>query len=357
MPLAGLAVMVACYWVFDARLSLIESGQVPLVVGHGMALGGVLAAAAIGGPRQRVAVAAGVAFGMATGMASIRLLTPQFRPGQELALYTTVPVATVAALAVIAAVWAAWLDAPFANRPRHRELLMPTFLAAVLYMVVLAGNMMRQAIAAVAPFSEYSAIALALLIGLILVWVGYRRGQAPLARWVLLCLALAGPAPASVLIYQYDRTYSRAAMVLAAATAAVAGALLARYARRDLPWEVIGIAVAACGMVLGSIGNRVIPGIGDPVTMLIGAGVAFALGSGLVALLIRVAHPATALSLGLVTLVLVAHSMRPATLLALQPSVSDHLPLSVPMVSLLAAGGIVALQVFSRQTQARLAND
>ncbi|GIH09699.1 hypothetical protein Rhe02_77660 [Rhizocola hellebori] len=346
VPLAGLAVVLGCIWLFTYQPELAETGQVPLTIGYGIALGGVLAAAAAGGSRERVAVAIGVAFGLATGAASIRLITPEVRLGSNLPLYATLPVALVAAWVVVAASLSPRPAEPSAQR---RGLLMPMILAAALYVIVLVGNPLRPSI--VDGFSsrrglsaEYSAVGLALLVALILVWYGYRVGKAQLARWLLVCLALAGPATLSVIGFQYGRYGTGMAMVAVAAVAATAGGLLAHYVVSDLPWELIGIGAAALGMVLSSVAQRSGPPSAALTVLLIAGGVAFAFGSGLVSLLGTIAEPMTALSLGLVTLILAADAMRPATMIALQPIDSDAPRLSVSVVSALAALGIVALR-------------
>ena len=77
-------------------------------------------------------------------------------------------------------------------------------------------------------------------------------------------------------------------------------------------------------------------------TLLIAGGLGFAASSALVILLLNVGRPATALSLGMLALILGASALEPATLQALRRNAENsHLP--VPVTPLPAAAGIIAI--------------
>jgi hypothetical protein len=198
------------------------------------------------------------------------------------------------------------------------------------------------------PFAEYSSIGLAVLVGLVLALAGYRIGNAHTARWILACFGLVGPAATLAVGLYSGRTGNGFSMLLVAALAAAAGALLTRHADSDLPWEVIGITIASAGLFFNATAYRGGPPPSGMTTLLIAGGLAFGVSSALVTLLRNVEHPATALSLGLLAMSLGAYAMETATVLSLRPNASEAIRLSLPITSMLAALGILALLGISR---------
>ncbi|MGN9776393.1 hypothetical protein ACTMS0_11530 [Micromonospora sp. H33] len=131
-------------------------------------------------------------------------------------------------------------------------------------------------------FAQVSAVVLAAVAALLLTAYAYRLGRARAARWVVL-----GAAAAPIAVVTFPDTgpssATRTALVLLLGLLAVAGGALAgRHAAGMLPWDALGLVVAAAATALTwPVARADLPAdtVG-PVLVAVGLGLAF--GSGIV---------------------------------------------------------------------------
>lgn len=141
--------------------------------------------------------------------------------------------------------------------------------------VALAG-----ALDTVLPYAVTSVVLILLL------WYGYRRAGAPLARLVLTAAGLGLLLPVGLQVDLLAQTTTGAVVVFVGAVAALAGVLLARNAPRLLPWDAVGLLLGAGGVILlGRTLRTEVHSPGALQAMLLVAGAALALGAALTPLL------------------------------------------------------------------------
>ena len=344
-----------------------------VVAGLAAALGGVMIVAAQAGTAERMAIAAGVAFGFAGQRYDLFLYMLEPYPSiasRMLPFYLAIALAlAAAAMAFTRPLTADSLDTP----PQRFAAFVPVLIVVAVSAIVQLGHYTRQAVVdefrvspdglasqrridAVGAFAEYSAIALAAVAGLILLWLAWRRGKADLARWVVLGFALGGPSMVVVFGFQNGGTADVTGVVLTALVCTAAGVVLAWRADRLFPWDALGVAVAAIGMIVGSVSYRMGPPTSAFASIVITGGFALALAAGLT----RAVRTTTAtqgsvtgqvaisLALGLVALLVTADAIAPATWMLLVSNGFGGFQLSVPITSLVAAGILVLLFGFRR---------
>ncbi|MGC4803663.1 hypothetical protein [Micromonospora sp. DT233] len=273
------------------------------VAGTGLALGGALLAVGQASRPGRRLVAAGLAGGLvlhpvSTALAVLLLPgTESHGPRPEVQLWLPV-LLTVGAMAV------AWRRArvtgpAFAGRFRPGPLLV-VGVAATLALVGLtvrwwvvqqfrlspdglAGPRREQA---VQGFQYFSAVVLAVVVGLVLLGYAYRLGRAVGARWVVLCVA-AGPISLYGVRLSFSAAPGRACLITAVGVAAVAvGAMLARHAPRLLPWDALGLLVAAVALPMSApVVRAELPSVDIvmPLLTVLGLGLAFGFGTAFAA--------------------------------------------------------------------------
>ncbi|WP_147433098.1 hypothetical protein [Catellatospora citrea] len=335
-------------------------------VGLGVMLAGVLLAAV----RAPVAVRAAIVSGFAVGLVLCpyiltvvippsdlpRVFIPElFFPGTALAL------ALVAAATAVIRPGAAGLaaDAPRAEATGRWASVVAVGTAVL---VLYAGNLVvRTGIEqpppgvdigfwdrpAVSDAVRYGMVVLAVAITLVLSRQAYRRGNAELVRWTVLCLALAAPLH-TVATNSLYLTAGRPWLFMAGAAAAGLGALAAIRAAGRLPWDTLGAGTVAAGMLAHAVGPRE----GDLWTavgsLLIVVGLCSALSAGLIRMSSTThgapAEVAGSALLGLATLVLAGHALSP---LAVEVAESAGFDGTVLTVASLAGASAVLLAALS----------
>ncbi|MFU8871900.1 hypothetical protein [Micromonospora sp. SL4-19] len=309
-PIATAGVLVAYLageLAFDGVVGLVpqqppSAGQVLVVLatalGAGLALGGALLATGQLARPLRWPVAAGLAVGLVlhSGVADlVRLAVGEGYAIRGHAWPTQVGVTVLAT--VVAAVLAQRRGtgmAPPARRPR----IGPLVAAAVAAVVTLGGLAFRWWVVEafrvsqdglvgprreqfVESFAYFSTVAVATAAGLVLLGYAYRIGRAVAARWVVLGVA-AGPLVLFGVRLDFVTARPQAYLVVLVGLAAVvAGAALARFAPRLLPWDAAGLLLAALALPLASPVIRAeLPATGQvpPVLAALGLGLAFGFG-------------------------------------------------------------------------------
>lgn len=268
--------------------------------GTGLALGGALLAVGQVSRPARWPIAAGLAAGLvlhpvSSGLVHAALPDRYAASGQ--------PSDVQLWIAVLATVFAALvahrrsIDAPSAGAVRLRP--GPVIVVAVAALLTLLGLLLRWWVVqqfrlspdgfagprrerAVEAFAHFSTVAVAMVVGLVLLGYAYRAGRAVGARWVVLCVA-AGPISLFGLRLDFASSPQRAYLVTVAGVVALtAGAALARYAARLLPWDAFGVALAAVALPLASPVVRVeLPSSETVQPVLTAIGLGLALGFGL----------------------------------------------------------------------------
>jgi hypothetical protein len=349
---------------------------VVVIAGLAGALGAVMVAAEQAGTAERIAIAAGVAFGFAAQRYDLWLYQLGPSPStttRMLPFYLAVAAAlAAAAIAFTRPRTTGTIDAP----PQALATFGPVLIAVAVAGMIQLGHYLRQAVVeefrlspdglasqrridTVSAFAEFSAIALAAVAGLILFWLGWRRGKADLARWVVLGFALGGPSLTLVIGFQSGGTAGVTWAALTALGCAAAGVALAWYADRLFPWDALGVAVTALGMIVGSVAYRVGPPTAGVAYLMITGGFALALAAGLTRAVrtttattatkgLAVGQAAISLALGFVALLATADAIEPATWILLVSNGFDGFQLGAPITSLVAAGILVVLFGFRR---------
>ncbi|MEU4566834.1 hypothetical protein [Micromonospora sp. NPDC023956] len=305
----------------------VAAGHVPAflvgALGVGLALGGVLLVAGGAARAVRVPVAVGLAAGLVGQPAYgvlLRAVLPvpgRVRPDQIL-LWSAV------ALVVAALLVTGRPDAPrpVGGSPRWS----PVLVVAAVGLLVVAGFAVRWAVVRArlrpAPGPEEAALAAARLLvvpltvvaGLLLLGYALHALGVVGARWVVLAVA-AGPVAASGAGLTGVGTPGVAVPAALTGLAAVAGgAALTRYAERIMPWDALGIGLAAMALPLATPALRPdLPAAAGAGALLTALGLGLALGSGLT--LVATREPGPAPSPGAVSGADADRGWRSATLL------------------------------------------
>lgn len=337
-----------------------------VLAGFAVAVGGLLVAAAQAPTAERIAIAGGVAIGFADERYYLQLLLSE--PPSS-AVTRMAPYYLIIVLAMIAAALASLRGARAAEPQPGPGTMVAVLVVVAVSGLVQLGHYLRQLIVdeyrlspdglasqrridAVESFSQYSAIALAAGAGLVLLWLGFRRGKADLARWVALGFALAGPGVVVVFGFYYSGPTDPSGLALTALLAIAAGIVLALRADRLFAWETLGITAAAIGMMVGSVSYRLGGTSSVFAALLITGGFAFAFGFGLIrAMRTTTGTPgqiALSLSLGLVAFLTTADALAPVAWAMRSSSGFEGFRLTVPFVSLAGAAVILLLFGFRR---------
>jgi hypothetical protein len=336
-----------------------------LALAMGLQLGGLLLAWTASTGRDRWALVLGLGLGMVAGRYGVSLLTEQLRravlPGTTHADVLVIGLA--AGLAVVAGVLLVTTgpEAP-AGTPAWREPVIGIVAAAVVgqgltmaWQVVLdgiarssTGGISQQRAEVVDNLNVLAHVLIAAVITLVLLVVAYRRGGANLARWVVVgfALAMAGVG----FPFGVGLTVGSLAPVIAGATlGAVAGAVAVRQLDGGIPWDALGVAIAAVGLLLTSPRGRLeLPDLFRAATVVTAFGVALALTAGLGRLADPrargLAGPDAGLSaaLGFATLILSAQTVIPVIIFTSAPYGS----LQLHQTGSLAAAAVVLLALF-----------
>ncbi|SBT64472.1 hypothetical protein GA0070622_1448 [Micromonospora sediminicola] len=361
-------------------------------VGAGLALGGALSAVARSAPARRWPVAAALAAGLVVGPGVEDLFRLAAGDGVASGGRGWSAQVGVSVLAVVVAavlrhresgrpVGTANADpaGPPTGEPGRRSAgrapigaVVATAVAAVL---TLAGLMTRWWVVDVfrlspdglvgprrARFVEsvayFSPVAVAVVAGLVLLGYAWRTGRATAARWVVLGFAT-GPLLLLGLRLGFVGERAQAYLVLLAGVAAVvAGATLARLRPGLLPWDAVGLLLAALAVPFAAPTVQAeLPGTGTLVVSLPSAlGLGLALGFGLV--LVVTAPGADAdrdpgraagvLALGAAAIALSALALAPTVIRGLGLGPSEGVALTVPMLVAVSALVLVLLFGFGR---------
>ncbi|MEV6691533.1 hypothetical protein AB0M35_08720 [Micromonospora sp. NPDC051196] len=338
--------------------------------GVGLALGGaLLALAQLPGP-GRPQVAAALAFGL--GFSAIGVLLPGRllpEPGGP-----SGPAADDVLIwfALLAAVLAGALARRRVGRPgaptgEARPGAITVVVGAAVLTIV--GIMLReQALPqpsvldrpdlGAAPSAEFVAAGAATLVGLLLVGYAWRAAGVTGARWVVLGAA-AGPMSLLCAGY-YQSVDSTAQMLLMPAVglaASGAGVALARHAPRQVPWDALGLAVAAVMTPMLSPATRAErQEIFLLASLLVAFGIGLALGAGLT---MTVTGPAgagggvlAALALGPVALVVTTSTLAEATTRMRLAGTAQGTSYAIVTFTLLSALLLAALHALARRPAA-----
>lgn len=351
-------------------------------VGVGLALGGTLLAVGQAPRAARWLPAGGLAAGLVLQPVATLLVQDTLPDRYDRSVS---PVTVQLWLAVLVTVLAALLayrralDVPVP--PVGRPAVRPVLVVAVAAAVTLAGLLGRSWVVttfrvspdgfagyrrtrAVEAFGHWSLVLVAAVVGLALLWWAYRAGGVAAARWVVLCVG-AGP----TLLYAFRLGYrsgpqSVFLVTVTGVAALTAAALLARYAARVLPWDAVGLVLAAVAMPLGSSVVRAqLPSAApaQPVLMVVGLGLA--LGFGLSAAALGLSRPVEQtglltglLVLGPAALVLAALTLAPVVIRSQTDGPYREPLLTVPVFVTVTAVALVLLHAFTRAVE-RLRRD
>ncbi|QGN46943.1 hypothetical protein ACN26Y_11940 [Micromonospora sp. WMMD558] len=274
--------------------------------GLGLALGGVLLAVAQASPTTSWWTGAGLAAGLVLHPVGTDLFVavsppdgttvPSAQPGVvrpgDLMLWLALGLVVVAAVVTYVRGSGRGMVGPARFRPGA-----PVAVIAVtaLFLVGLALRMgmirayrpgpdeIARPDRAAESFAQVSAVVLAAVAALLLAAYAYRLGRARAARWVVL-----GAAAAPIVVFTFPHIgrspATRTALVLLLGLGAVAGGALAgRYAARLLPWDALGLVVAAAATALTWPAPRAeLPSSDTVGPALVAVGLGLALGSGIV---------------------------------------------------------------------------
>jgi hypothetical protein len=275
------------------------AGALALAVAGGLALGGASLACAEAFGRVRLALVVGLISGVTVGpLAAAAVLDQAGLHPADGSAGTVI----LCGLALAATGLAAVRDRAASPVLPVRRRVWPIVLVAALAAAVVAANLVQRraslmllggpdavsqrrvdtavAVGRAAPY------AIAVGLALVLVWYAARRGGAAPARWVLTCLGLGLAVPAGLPVDLLARRTTGLVVVVAGAAAALAGVVLARRWGRLAPWDALGLAGAAAGMLLFGRALRVdLHGASTVPTLLVIGGLAAALSAGITALL------------------------------------------------------------------------
>ncbi|WP_144126453.1 hypothetical protein [Catellatospora sichuanensis] len=338
------------------------ASQALLAAGLGVMSGGLLLAAGQQPRAGRLATAGGFTAGLVLASSVVLLLAPRGYDPDALSPEIYLP-GIALALAVAAAVAAMSRPVPAASPTA--SVWGPAVATAVAAAVLYAGNaalaatvdslrLSRDGLASqrridfVQDLARYGMLAVAVAVGLVLTWYAYRRGRADLARWTVLCLALAAPLHMGLVraLYLPSAPYL---MLLAALTAAALGVAAAVYADRWLPADALGICLAGAGIAVSAVAYRQGPSWGYASAVLIATGTGFALAAGLTRVLRTAAGApvdvAGSALLGLGTVLLAGQALGLLTMeAATSTGYGGDVPLTLPGLS--GALAVVLLLLF-----------
>jgi hypothetical protein len=335
-----------------------------LAVAMGLQLAGVLLAWTTESAQDRWALVLGLGLGMVAGRYAVVLLTDQLRRTvlQGTAHSDVLVIGLAAGLAVVAGVLLAMTarEAP-TGTVAWRGPVIGIAVAAVLgrgllmaWQAILediarssTGGISQRRAELVDSLNLLAHVLIAAVITVVLLVVAYRRGGANLARWVVVGFALmiAGVG----IPFAVGPTVGALAPVIAgAAIGAAIGVVAVRQLDGGFPWDALGVAIAAVGLLLTSPrGQLELPGLVRAATIVTSLGVALALTAGLG----RLADPrARGLSgrdaglsaaLGFATLILCAQAVLPVILFSSAPYGSLQLHQTVSLA--IAAAVLLAL--------------
>ncbi|ATO16514.1 hypothetical protein CO540_23905 [Micromonospora sp. WMMA2032] len=373
------------------------AGQVLAVLvaatGAGLALGGALSAVARSAPVRRWPVAAALAAGLVVGPGMedlFRLAAGDgvASGGRGWSVQVGVSVLAVVVAAVLhhresgrpARTATAGPAEPAepgepGRRPAGRAPIGAVVATAVAAVLTLAGLVTRWWVVDVfrlspdglvgprrAQFVEsvayFSPVAVAVVAGLVLLGYAWRTGRATAARWVVLGFAT-GPLLLLGLRLGFVAERAQAYLVLLAGVAAVvAGATLARLRPGLLPWDAVGLLLAALAVPFAAPTVQAeLPGTGTLVVSLPSAlGLGLALGFGLVLVVTtpgadadrEPGRTAGVLALGAAAIALSALALAPTVIRGLGLGPSEGVALTVPMLVAVSALVLVLLFGFGR---------
>ncbi|MEU8076910.1 hypothetical protein AB0B31_15840 [Catellatospora citrea] len=333
-----------------------------VAAGLGVMCGGLLVAAGQQQLAGRLATAGGFAAGLGLASPVLLLLAPRNYDPEALGPDVYLP-GIALALVVAAAVTAMTRPVP-ATAPTARvwgPVAATAVAAAVLYggdaalaATVDALRLSRDGLASarridfVQDLARYGMLAVAVAVGLVLTGYAYRRGRADLARWTLLCLALAAPLHMGLVrgLYLPSAPY---VMLLAAAAAAALGVAATAYADRWLPADALGVCLAGAGIAVSTAAYRMGPAWGYASAVLVATGTGFALAAGLARVLRTApgtpADVAGSAVLGLATVLLAGQALGPLIVEAASSTgYGSDLPLTLP--GLAGASAVALLLLF-----------
>jgi hypothetical protein len=351
-------------------------------VGVGVALGGVLLAVGRTPREARWLPAAGLAAGLVLQPVATLLVQDALPDRYARSVSPATAQLWVAVLLAVLAALLAYrhaLDGP--TPPVGRPAVRPVLVIAVAAGLTLAGLVARSWVVrtfrvspdgfagyrrtrAVEAFGHWSLVLLAAVVALVLLWWAYRAGGVAAARWVALCVG-AGPATLSGFRLAYRAAPQSVFLVTVTGVAALtAAALLARSATRALPWDAVGLVLAAVAMPLGSSVVRAqLPSATQVQPVLTVVGLGLALGFGLSAAALAVTRPAVEpglltglLVLGPAAFVLAALALAPVVIRSQSDGPYREPLLTVPVFVTVAAVVLVLLHAFTRAV-ARLRRD
>ncbi|MFG3599908.1 hypothetical protein [Micromonospora chersina] len=314
---AGLAVVLVAD-LADADVTKVllpieqgTTGEVALALavtaGLGLALGGVLLALAQASPVARWWVGAGLSAGLVLHPVGSELFHavlprraehPSSAPagqrgiGNDVDVEVWLALGLVVVAAVVAYVRRSGHGRAGSARVRPGPPLVVVAVAALflLGLGLRMGTLREPGLSSagrpgVESFAQVSAVVLAVVVALLLTTYAYRLGRAPAARWVVLGAA-AAPVAAFQVPFAGPSSGTGTSLVLLFGILAVAGGALAgRHAARMLPWDAIGLVVAAAAGPLAWPEVRAELPSADtvgPVLVAVGLGLAFGSGIALV---------------------------------------------------------------------------
>ncbi|MFC4146136.1 hypothetical protein ACFO0M_07705 [Micromonospora mangrovi] len=351
-------------------------------VGVGVALGGTLLAVGQAPRAGRWLPAAGLAAGLVLQPVATRLVQDALPDRYARSVSpVTVQLWLALLLTVLAALLAYRRAVDVPQPPSGGPAVRPVLVVAGAAALTLAGLLVRSWVVrtfrvspdglaghrrtrAVEAFGHWSLVLLAAVVGLALLWWAYRAGGVTAARWVALCVG-AGP----TLLYGFRIAPGSASQSLFLVTvtgvvALTAAALLARYAARVLPWDAVGLVLAALAMPLGSsVVRDQLPSAAPAQPVLIVLGLGLALGFGLGSAALAVSRPVERtgpltglLALGPAALVLAALTLAPVVIRSQSDGPYREPLLTVPVFVTATAVVLVLLHTFTRAVE-RLRRD
>ncbi|BCJ74767.1 hypothetical protein CS0771_43110 [Catellatospora sp. IY07-71] len=301
-PMAGLLGPVQAHRILSVMLE----------AGLGVAIAGVLLGTALPGA-IRLATGLGLIAGIALGQPVLVLLAERGPGAEPLDLDLILPIAALV-LALLAALACSRQRSavppaapspegtPAEAVPSRRPGIWGAAVAVLAATVIVhAGRLLLRTVADEvqvtqdglptprrAEFAEdlmrYGLVAITVAAALVLAGYAYRRGRADLAAWPVLCFLLA--TPLALALWAFTPVgRSPYTMALIALAGIVLGAAAVWFADRRLPWDVVGVAAAGCGVVLVLNSYRQDATWREAGTMLAFAGIGFALSTGLVRVL------------------------------------------------------------------------
>jgi hypothetical protein len=371
---AGLAVAAGLYLQGDVLPT--DAVYPTLAMALALQVGGMLLALGAASARDRWAIVVGVGVGMVAGRYSAALIIDELRRTvlRASAHSDVLIVGVAAALAVVAGILLARVapEAPVGS-VAWREPVIGIAVAAVVGTGLLVawqavqqniavsstGGISQQRAQVVESLSLLAHVLTAAVVSVILLVVAYRRGGASLARWVVVGFALA-MAGVGIPFGVGFTMRSMLPVIAGAAAGAVAGVVAVRRFDRVFPWDALGVAVAAVGLLLVSPRGRLeLPELVHVSAVMSAFGVALALAAGLARLTdpdgrgLSAADVGLSAALGFAALILSAQAVVPVVFASNAPYGSLQLhqtvALAIAAVLLLGLFGLARLVIKIRQ--------